>query len=268
MTPTEPQFLDVGLGTARRSIAYLHQAGDGREPGLMWLQGFRSDMVSTKAAALGTWADQKGLGLVRFDYSGHGQSGGRLEDGTLGRWLEEARAVFDRLTAGPQVLIGSSMGGAIALLLLRRLMVEHPAAALRIKALVLIAPAWDMTEELMWKAFPEAVRREVMEKGIWLRPSQYGDPYPITRDLIEDGRRHLLAGQRWNPGRPIVVLHGRLDPDVPFAHSEALLDLLDGGWARLMEVADGEHRLSRPQDLALLLDLIVGLCSSTRGENQ
>lgn len=257
MTTTDPQFLDVGTGAAHRRIAYLQQSGSGA--GLVWLQGFESDMVSTKAHALSEWATQQGLALTRFDYSGHGQSEGRFEDGTLGRWIEEARAVFDGLTAGPQIVIGSSMGGAIALALLRRLMVEHPACAARITALVLIAPAWDLTEELMWKAFPDAVQREVMERGVWLRPSQYGDPYPITRGLIEDGRRHLLGRQRWNPGRPVVIMHGRLDPDVPFAHSEALIGFLDGGWTRLVPVPDGEHRLSRPEDLALLFQLIDGV---------
>ena len=259
MTPTQPQFLNVSQGAARRRIAYLQQAGDGKGAGLIWLQGFKSDMISTKAAALGEWAEAKGIALTRFDYSGHGQSEGAFEDGTLGRWIEEARAVFDQLTTGPQVLIGSSMGGAIALALLKRLMVEHPAAAARIKALVLIAPAWDLTEELMWKAFPEPVRRAVMEHGVWMRPSQYGDPYPITRALIEDGRRHLIGRQRWNPGRPIAILHGRLDPDVPFAHSQELMRNLDGGWTRLVEVPDGEHRLSRPEDIALLFELIEGV---------
>jgi pimeloyl-ACP methyl ester carboxylesterase len=262
MPPTEPQFLDVGhdgaLGAARRRIAYLQQPGRGDGAGLIWLQGFKSDMVSTKAAALAEWAAVRGVALTRFDYSGHGQSGGRFEDGTLGRWIEEARAVFEQLTNGPQVIVGSSMGGAIALCLLRRLMAEHPAGAARIKALVLIAPAWDMTEELMWKSFPEPVRRAVIEKGVWLRPSQYGDPYPITRGLIEDGRRQLIGGGRWDPGRPVVIIHGRLDPDVPYTHSEALMTRLTGGWSRLVEVPDGEHRLSRPEDIALLLRLIEG----------
>ena len=261
MPPAEPQFIDVGIGAARRRIACLSQPGAGKGPGLIWLQGFKSDMVSTKASALAEWAAERGQALTRFDYSGHGQSlydtaGGQFEDGTLGRWIEEARSVFDALTTGPQIVIGSSMGGAIALTLLKRLQVEHPAAAARIKALVLIAPAWDMTEELMWKQFPSAVQAEVMNKGVWLRPSQYGDPYPITRQLIEDGRRHLIGGKRWDPGRPIAILHGRLDPDVPFAHSERLLGFLDGGLARLTEVPDGEHRLSRPEDLALLFGLI------------
>lgn len=248
------EFVDVGTGVAARRIACLREAG--RAPGLVWLQGFKSDMVSTKASALADWARARQLALTRFDYSGHGQSGGRFEDGTLGRWIEEARAVFERLTHGPQILIGSSMGGAIGLALLKRLLAEHPAGAARIKALVLIAPAWDMTEALMWKQFPETIRREVMERGVWMRPSQYGDPYPITRGLIEDGRRHLIGQERWNPGRPVAILHGRLDPDVPFAHSLALIEKLDGGWTRLVEVPDGEHRLSRPEDIERLFGLI------------
>ena len=254
MPGTSPQFLDVATGAARRRIATIAQPG--AAPGLVWLQGFKSEMVSTKAAALAEWAEARGVALVRFDYSGHGQSSGQFEDGTLGRWLEEARDVFERLTTGPQVLIGSSMGGDIALLLLRRLMAEHPAAASRIKALVLIAPAWDMTEELMWKRFPPDVRRQLEAKGVWLRPSQYGDPYPITRGLIEDGRRHLLSRRPWDPGRPVTIVHGRLDPDVPFSHSEDLVGFLRGGRARLVEVRDGEHRLSREQDIRLLLELI------------
>jgi pimeloyl-ACP methyl ester carboxylesterase len=262
MTEPLPQFLDIGEGAARRRIAYLKQDGAGLNdsagagPGLVWLQGFKSDMVSTKAAALSEWAAARGLPLTRFDYSGHGQSGGRFEEGTLGRWIDEARAVLETLTQGPQIVIGSSMGGCIALVLLKRLMADAPDVAQRIKALVLIAPAWDMTEELMWKQFPEAVRREIMDKGLWMRPSQYGEPYAITRGLIEDGRRHLIGRQKWNPGRPIAILHGRLDPDVPFAHSQALIANIDGGWARLVEVADGEHRLSRPEDIALLFQLI------------
>jgi pimeloyl-ACP methyl ester carboxylesterase len=261
MTETSPPFIEVGRGVAARRIAYLRQPGT--SPGLLWLQGFKSDMVSTKASALSEWATEKGLSLTRFDYSGHGQSGGRFEDGTLGRWIEEAHSVLLRLTQGPQILIGSSMGGGIALALLRRSMVEHPALAARLRALVLIAPAWDMTEELMWKQFPEPVRREVMEKGRWLMPSQYGDPYPITRELIEEGRRHLMGPGKWNPGRPIAILHGRLDPDVPFAHSQELMRRLDGGWGRLVEVPDGEHRLSRPEDIALLFELVEGVRGAT-----
>lgn len=251
MTAPAPQFLDVGTGAARRRIAYLAQPGQ-RPPGLVWLQGFKSDMVSTKAAALADWAAGRGQPLLRFDYSGHGSSDGRFEDGTIGRWLEETQACFERLTTGSQVVIGSSMGGYLALLLLRRLLADAPGAASRVTALVLIAPAWNMTEDLMWAAMPPEARAAIETQGVWMRPSLYGDPYPITRGLIDDGRRHLLPRTPWDPGRPITVIHGRLDPDVPFARSQELAGMIAGDGVRLVEVADGEHRLSRPEDLVVL----------------
>ena len=265
MSDSEPQFLDIGASGARpaRRIAFMsepaHRADD---IGLFWLSGYKSDMASTKATEVAAYAAEHGLGCTRFDYSGHGRSSGRFEDGTIGGWLEEAEAIF-RLTRGPQVIIGSSMGGHIALLLVRRLMREAPQEAARIKALLLIAPAWDMTEELMWKKFPEEARRAVMETGVCMLPSEYGEPYAITRELIEDGREHLFAARPFDPGRPVVILQGRLDPAVPFAHAEKLLKFLEGGHAKLIEVADGEHRLSRPQDLALLFATIGELVEST-----
>ncbi len=252
-----PQFLDVGSGAARRRIAYLKQAGG--SPGMVWLQGFKSDMVSTKATALSAWAQAKGLAYTRFDYSGHGQSEGRFEDGTIGRWLEEAEAVFNRLTEGPQIVVGSSMGGYLSLLLLRRLMATAPEEAARITALVLIAPAWDMTEELMWKEFPSSAKAALDRDGVWLRPSQYGDPYPITRRLIEEGRDHLLARRPWDPGRPVHIIHGLLDPDVPWEHTLELESFLLGNRVRVIAVPDGEHRLSRPEDLDLLFRTIEAL---------
>jgi pimeloyl-ACP methyl ester carboxylesterase len=155
------------------------------------------------------------------------------------------------------------MGGHIALLLLRRLMRERPADAARIKALVLIAPAWDMTEELMWNKFTEAARRELKETGVFRQPSEYGEPYAITRALIEDGRRHLLARAPFDPGRPVVILQGALDEAVPIAHARELLSFLQGGRVKLIEIPDGEHRLSRPQDLALLFATLDELAEST-----
>jgi pimeloyl-ACP methyl ester carboxylesterase len=257
MVGTEPQFLDVGSGDKRRRIAYLQlPAAQAGRPGLVWLCGLKSEMTSTKAAAVADWAEAQGLACLRFDYSGHGRSEGRFEDGTIGRWLEEAEAVFRGLTAGPQVLVGSSMGGYIALLLLRKLL-ESEAA--RIEALVLIAPAWDMTE-LMWRNLPSAARRDIEATGVFLRPSRYGDgPYPITRALIEDGRTHLIGAAPLDPGRPVHIIHGLQDPDVPWEHSLDLVAHLTGDWTRVTCVPDGEHRLSRPQDLALLLGIVGGL---------
>ncbi len=248
------QFLVVGNGASERRIACLVEprpSSDG--PGLMWLPGFKSEMTSTKAAAIAALADRHGWPMTRFDYSGHGQSGGRFEDGSLSRWLDEARAVFTSLTRGPQIVIGSSMGGYIALLLLRQLMDEAAVEARRVVALVLIAPAWDMTERLMWGRFSEAMKRDVMESGVYLRPSHYGDgPYAITRGLIEDGRRHLIGDRPFNPGRPVHILHGLQDPDVPWEHTLDLVAHLDGDWTRVEAVPDGDHRLSTPRDLELL----------------
>jgi pimeloyl-ACP methyl ester carboxylesterase len=251
-------FLDVGQGSARRRIAYIAQppAIPGGL-GLIWLCGLKSDMGSTKAIALRDWAAAQGFGLTRLDYSGHGRSSGRFEDATIGDWLEETRAVFTRATSGPQILVGSSTGGHIALLLVRELMQTDPAEAKRIAGLVLIAPAWDLTEELMWKELSPEVRREIMEKGVWHRPSAYGEPYAITRRFIEEGRRHLFGRRPFDPGRPVHILQGLEDVDVPPAHARALAEFLTGGWTRLTEVPDAEHRLSRPQDLEKLFAIIA-----------
>ena len=260
MDENQPQFLLVGSGADARRIAYLRQpAPAAGKAGVVWLSGLKSDMTGTKAAAVAGWARERDLACLRFDYSGHGQSEGRFEDGTLGRWLEEARAAFGQLTSGPQVLIGSSMGGGIALLALRALMAEAPAEAARIKALALIAPAWDMAD-LMWRNLPESARKEIMDKGVYLRPSRYGDgPYPITRAFIEDARKHRIGDKPFDPGRPVHIIHGLQDPDVPWEHTLDLVAHLSGDWARVSAVPDGEHRLSRPEDLALLLDVVGGL---------
>lgn len=260
MTAPEPQFISVGSGVAERRIATLVEqrpaSGDACKPGLMWLPGFRSEMGSLKATDLATFAQARGLAMARFDYSGHGRSGGDFDQGTLGRWLEEARAVFTRLTSGPQIIVGSSMGGHIALLLLRALMQDDQGAAQRIKALVLIAPAWDMTD-LMWARLPASARRDLSETGVYLRPSAYGDgPYRITMRLIEDGRSHRIGSAPFDPGRPVHILHGLQDPDVPWEHTLDLVAHLSGDWTRVSAVPDGDHRLSRPEDLALLRSVI------------
>src|SRR5471032_2097398 len=187
----EPAFLRVGKDDGGRSIAVRARAGTG--PGLFWLGGFNSDMKGSKALALDAWAAEQGRACVRFDYSGHGESGGAFIDGTIGRWLEESVTVFGQFCAGPQVVIGSSMGGWMALLLARELN-RRAANRASLAGLVLIAPAPDFTEELMWKGFSPQARLEIETRGVWLRPSQYGEPYPITRALIEEGRNHLLLG--------------------------------------------------------------------------
>jgi pimeloyl-ACP methyl ester carboxylesterase len=261
---SEPQIatqtLTVGQGQEARAIAYRHvPAATPGAAGLFWLSGFMSDMASTKATAVASWAGMHGLSCTLFDYSGHGVSGGRFVDGTIGRWLEEASAVFTAVTTGPQVVIGSSMGGHIALVLLRKLALEAPEQARRVKGLVLIAPAWDMTEELMWKKFPEDARRALIDDGVYLEPSDYGQPYTITRALIDEGRQHLLGRQPFDPGCPVRILQGLQDADVPAAHTRELLTFLKGQDVRLVEIADGEHRLSRPEDLKKLYAAITEL---------
>jgi pimeloyl-ACP methyl ester carboxylesterase len=254
LSESEPQFLDVGRGETApaRRIAYRADPAPDGGIGLFWLPGYKSDMASTKATELAAFAHANGYGCTRFDYSGHGISSGAFEEGTIGAWLEEAEAAFRSLTAGRQIIVGSSMGGYIALLLLKRLMLVAPEDAARITGLVLIAPAWDMTEELMWKQFNLKARRELEATGVYRQPSEYGEPYAITRALIEEGRSHLMAKKPFDPGRPVVILQGRLDTAVPIGHVRTLVGLLRGGWAELIEVPDGEHRLSRPQDLSLL----------------
>jgi pimeloyl-ACP methyl ester carboxylesterase len=209
-------------------------------------------MKGTKAEALDHWAGKEGRACLRFDYSGHGESGGSFIEGTIGRWLEESLAVYLRFARGPQLVIGSSMGGWLALLLARALAAHKDSAS--ITGMVLIAPAVDFTEELMWKQFSDVTRRELEEKGIWLRPSEYGDePYPITRGLIEDGRNHLLLGGLIETGCPVHILQGVQDPDVPWRHAVELVSRFSRDDVVLTLIKDGDHRLSRPEDIERLI---------------
>jgi pimeloyl-ACP methyl ester carboxylesterase len=213
-------------------------------------------MRGTKALTLDAWAAEQNRALVRFDYSGHGESGGDFADGTIGRWLEESVAVFEQFCAGTQVVIGSSMGGWMALLLAREIARRQFAHA-TLAGLVLIAPAPDFTEELMWKNFSPEVRREIEAKGVWLRPSEYGDPYPITRHLIEEGRNHLMLGKAIEVGCPVRILQGARDPDVPWQHAFALAHRLPADDVVLTMIQDGDHRLSRPQDIARIIAAVA-----------
>jgi pimeloyl-ACP methyl ester carboxylesterase len=244
----------VGEGGAARRIAV--RAREGSAPGLFWLGGFKSDMAGTKALALDAWAAGQHRACIRFDYSGHGESGGAFVDGTIGRWLEESVAVFEQFCTGPQVVIGSSMGGWMALLLARE-MARRPGSRASLAGLVLIAPAPDFTEALMWNGFSPEVRREIETKGVWLRASEYGEPYPITRALIEEGRHHLLLGSAIEVGCPVRILQGAQDPDVPWRHAFALAHRLPADDVVLTMIQDGDHRLSRPQDIARIIAAVA-----------
>jgi pimeloyl-ACP methyl ester carboxylesterase len=254
MTHSCLNFLNLGTASDARRIAVRRDQGAG--PGLFWLGGFKSDMKGTKAAALSQWARENGRACTRFDYSGHGESGGDFRAGTIGRWLEESLAVFAAYAEGPQVVIGSSMGGWLALLLLRELRRRKEAKASAV-GLVLIAPAVDFTEVLMWQRFPPKVKNEIETSGVWLRPSEYGEPYPITQRLIEEGRNHLLLGGMIETGCPVRILQGVQDPDVPWNHAVALTSRLAQDDVVLTLVKDGDHRLSRPEDIERLIKAVA-----------
>jgi pimeloyl-ACP methyl ester carboxylesterase len=255
-----PEYIEVGTGPNARRIAVRKQPG--AAPGILWLGGFKSDMRGTKAEALGEHAARAGRAYVRVDYSGHGESGGRFEDGTISRWLEDALAVFERLAQGPQIVVGSSMGGWIALLLARSL-AGRPAKNAPLAGLILIAPAPDFTEELMWAEFSPDVKREIEQQGFWMRPSAYGEaPYPVTRALIEDGRKNLVLGAPIELGCPVRILQGVQDPDVPYAHAMKLVSCLAQDDVVLTLVKDGDHRLSRPEDIERLLRTVDELTTS------
>jgi pimeloyl-ACP methyl ester carboxylesterase len=254
MNDQQAEFLAVGTNKSQRKIAVRVRAG--ASPGVVWLGGFKSDMKGTKAEALSAWARQQGRACVRFDYSGHGESGGAFDAGTIGRWLTESVAVFETHCAGPQVVVGSSMGGWIALLLARELRRRSAAGKASIAGLVLIAPAVDFTEVLMWRRFPPKVQREIEQKGVWHRPSDYGDPYPITRNLIEEGRNHLLLGGMIETGCAVRILQGVQDPDVPWKHAVELTSRLAQDDVVLTLAKDGDHRLSRPEDLDRLIKAV------------
>jgi pimeloyl-ACP methyl ester carboxylesterase len=255
MSESRLLFLTVESSPPIRTIAVRMR--EGKSPGLFWLGGFKSDMKGTKAATLDDWAAKEGRACVRFDYSGHGESGGAFTDGTIGRWLAESVAVYRQFAQGPQVVIGSSMGGWLALLLAQELRKGKGAAP--IISMVLIAPAVDFTEELMWKQFSATTRREIEDTGAWMRPSQYSEaPYPITKRLIEEGRQHLMLGGLIETGCPVHILQGVQDPDVPWRHAQELVARFARDDVVLTLIKDGDHRLSRPEDIDRLIAAVKG----------
>ena len=245
----EPSFLETETG---RRIAY--HLTEGEAPGVVFLGGFMSDMEGAKALALEAWARRRGRGFLRFDYSGHGQSSGAFTDGCIGDWAADARAVIEAVTLGRQVFVGSSMGGWIAALLATR-MPE------RLAGLVGIAAAPDFTEDSMWRDFSEADRAKLLKQGRVDLPSDYGDPYPITRRLIEDGRDNLVLRKPLKIEVPVRLLQGTADLDVARGVALNLLDHIEGGDVRLTFVKHADHRFSEPETLALVeqtLDDILG----------
>jgi pimeloyl-ACP methyl ester carboxylesterase len=259
----EPQFLDFGHGVRRRRLAYRLADAEGGDIGLIWLPGFLSDMASTKALAIASWAEDHGLPMLRFDYSGHGLSEGDLLDASIGDWLEEACFMLALLLARTPraILIGSSMGGWIGLLLARKLAEEG--ALDRLAGLVLIAPAWDMTERLIWEQMTDEAKATLVRDGVFYEPSVYGDPYPITERLIEEGRRHLIGNDPLDLDLPVRILQGMRDPDVPWRHALDLVERLRSDDVALTLIKDGDHRLSRDQDLRRLEQTMAALVAKT-----
>jgi pimeloyl-ACP methyl ester carboxylesterase len=239
----------------------------GRAPGLVWLGGYRSDMRGTKAEALDEWAARTGHACLRHDYSGHGESGGRFEDGTISRWLAQSLAVFRAFTAGPQVLVGSSMGAWIALRMVQEL--RKAGEGERVGGLLLLAPAPDFTVELMEPQLTPAQRREIEENGFLAEPSAYSpEPNIYTRALFEDGRANRVLSGIVETGCPVHIIQGMADPDVPYTHAEKLVRHLPVCDVTLSLVRDGDHRLSRPQDIDLILRSAEGLVAlATQGRS-
>jgi pimeloyl-ACP methyl ester carboxylesterase len=231
-------------------LAWRKVAGAG--PTVVWLGGFRSDMTGTKAEALAEWAADAGRGYLRFDYFGHGQSSGDFQAGTISRWREDALAVIDELTEGPLILVGSSMGGWISCLVA----LVRPD---RMAALALIAPAPDFTEKLMGPNLPPEARAALAADGVWLQPSAYGDPTPITQALIEDGDRWSILPGPVPIEVPVRILQGGDDPDVPWRHALELAQSLKGDDVVFSLIKDGDHRLSRPQNIARMVAMVAEL---------
>jgi pimeloyl-ACP methyl ester carboxylesterase len=244
------------IEVAGARIAVRHRSG--RAPGIVWLGGFRSDMMGTKAERLDRWAAETGHAFTRHDYSGHGESGGAFADGTISRWLAESLAVFRRFTQGPQILVGSSMGAWIALRMVQEM---HKAGeGARLGGLLLLAPAPDFTSELMEPQLTAAQREALDAQGYFEEISEYSpEPNTYTRALFEDGAANAVLNGTIDSHCPVHILQGMADPDVPWQHAMKLVEHLPADDVTLSLVRGGDHRLSRPRDLDMIVGALEGL---------
>ena len=250
--PAAPAFITV----AGDRVAVRHRPGGA--PGVVWLGGYRSDMMGTKAETLDQWAAEQGRAFTRHDYSGHGESGGDFKEGTISRWLGQSLAVLDAFAPGRQILVGSSMGAWIALRMMQEL--QRTGQGDRVAGLLLLAPAPDFTAELMEPQLSAAQRRDLDRNGFFEEPSGYSpEPNVYTRALFEDGRDNLVLRGRIDTHCPVHIIQGMADPDVPHAHALKLVEHLPADDVTLSLVRDGDHRLSRPQDLKMMIDALEGL---------
>lgn len=243
----EPQFIDGPNGRIAYRKSDRHKSGP--DIGIVWLGGFRSDMRGTKAGFLDAWAKQFGCAFLRFDYSGHGESDGKFEDGCIGEWAGDAMAAFDTLTDRPQVLVASSMGAWIATLVAQ----QRPS---RIAAIIFIAPAPDFTEALIWPSLSATQREALLRDGRLKQPSDYDEPEIITRKLIEDGRKHLVMNGPIAIPCPVRIIQGMKDDAVPYAHALAFAKMIDSGDVEITLTKTGDHRLSTPADLDRLAAIL------------
>ncbi|HEY9058414.1 MAG TPA: alpha/beta hydrolase [Aurantimonas sp.] len=258
----QPRRITVGAGPQGRTIAFRTRAGDA--PTLVWLGGYRSDMRGTKAERLSQLAEKQALGFCRLDYSGHGESGGRFEDGTIGRWTEEAAAVIAAAVDGPAILVGSSMGAWIALRLVQTALAAGKPP--KIAGLLLLAPAPDFTHRLMEPKLSQDQRTALARDGFIAEPSDYSpEPNIYTRALFEDGAANLVMEGLIETRCPVTIIQGMADPDVPFEHALELVTHLPSEGVIVTLVRDGDHRLSRPQDLELIERATLDLVAAARG---
>lgn len=223
----------------------------GRGPTVVFLHGFQSDMTGGKAMMLRSWCLGTGRALLRLDYSGHGASDGAFEDGTVGRWAEDARKVIESKTTGPLVLVGSSLGGWIALL-------TAQALRKRVVGLIGLAAAPDFTEDLMWRAMPPADQEKLMAEG-QLRVSSVEGDFTLTRALVEDGRRHMLLRAPIALTCPVRLLQGQEDKTVPWQTALKIAERIEGQDVQVTLIKDAEHRLSRLTDLELMCRTLASL---------
>ena len=234
--------------TQNRKLAYRRHEASANRPGFVWLSGFKSDMQGSKVLRLEAWAKAGDFNFLAFDYSGHGQSEGAFENGTISQWREDALAAIDTLTQGPQILVGSSMGGWMALLAA----IARPD---RIAGMVLIAPAPDFTEKLMWPSLLPEEQKEILQNGVYLQPSDYDEPLPLTKALFEDGKHWQIMDAPIAFAGPVRILQGRLDEPVPWEHAQRLVELITSDDLTFTLIKDGDHRLSREQVIERLLEM-------------
>lgn len=240
--------------TQNRTLAYRQHQGQPDKPGFVWLSGFKSDMQGSKVMHLETWAKACDVSFLAFDYSGHGHSSGAFDAGTVSDWRQDTLAAIDTLTRGAQILVGSSMGGWLALL-------AGLARPERVSGLVLIAPAPDFTQKLMWPSLTPREQKEILQNGVYLQPSDYDEPLPLTRALFEDGKIWQIMDRPISFSGPVRILQGMKDEAVPWQHAQGLVDLITSDDVTLTLVKTGDHRLSTDQDLARLLATCEALLS-------